>query len=275
MSFSSRETCSQLTGTWDLILQEQSVSLMVTPGGAPMLHVATLLLFAEDRQNSMADEESTSNAAGRENPGSCCIWSWALYSAETVTVWSTKASQQRKNEGSSSSYFHYLTYFSSQHLDIRNKKSLKKVNANSWSTFLLPCSLQHTLAWNKIFHCDMLSPSWKRIKIIAFGEPNYLDGRMHHQAVLNNLLAVWACLAFISVFLVLLIVLHTSLLLLMNPRTIKMDFCSDHHSLLGKEFDRAHSDFGIQHTFSHVSGKAASRADLCNANNLSSSSRCT
>lgn len=101
----------------------------------------------------------------------------------------------------------------------------------------------------------MLSPSWKRIKIIAFGEPNYLDGRMHHQALLNNLLAVWACLAFISDFLVLLIVLHTSLLLLMNPRTIKMDFCSDHHSLLRREFDRAYSAFGIQLIFSCVSGR--------------------
>lgn len=67
---------------------------------------------------------------------------------------------------------------------------------------------------------------------------------MHHQALLNNLLAVWACLAFISDFLVLLIVLHASLLLLMNPRTIKIDFCGDHPPLLRREFGRACSDFG-------------------------------
>lgn len=215
---------------------------MVTPDESPMLPVGPLLLFAEDRQNPVADEQSTSNAAGRETPGS--LLHLVLSSAQLrAQLRSIKASQQR-SEASGSSFFHYLTYFSSRHLDIRAKKSLEKVNANSWSTFLLPCSLQHILAWSKIFHCGMLSPSWKRIKIIAFEEPSYLDGRMHHQALLNNLLAVWACLAFISDFLVLLIVLHASLLLLMNPRTIKIDFCGDHPPLLRREFGRACSDFG-------------------------------
>lgn len=95
MSFSSCETSSQLTGTWDLILQEHSIGIMVTPDESPMLPVGPLLLFAEDRQNPVADEQSTSNAAGRETPGS--LLHLVLSSAQLrAQLRSIKASQQRE-----------------------------------------------------------------------------------------------------------------------------------------------------------------------------------
>lgn len=117
----------------------------------------------------------------------------------------------------------------------KTKRFLKKVIVNSWSYLPLLSSLQHWLATVKYVSVTFYPFPWKWIKVMNRLEklvPSAACGLARISCKIS-----WACLDFICD-----LVLHISLLLIMNPRTIKVDFCSHHPHLSKRGRDGAWGD---------------------------------
>lgn len=106
---------------------------------------------------------------------------------------------------------------------------------NSWGYFLLLSSLQHRLATVKYVSVTFYLLLWKWIKVM-----NRLEKLVPSAACCLARISCkisWACLDFIYI-----LVLHICLLLIMNPRAIKVVFCSHHPSLSKRGRDGACGD---------------------------------